>query len=37
MGALHPQVVHFTIVLAIVGVALRLRSRRARENRFAAR
>ena len=24
MGALHPQVVHFTIVLAIVGVALRL-------------
>ena len=24
MGALHPQVVHFTIVLAIVGVAFRL-------------
>jgi uncharacterized membrane protein len=24
MGALHPQVVHFTIVLAIVGVASRL-------------
>jgi uncharacterized membrane protein len=24
MGALHPQVVHFTIVLAIVGVTLRL-------------
>jgi len=26
MGALHPQVVHFTIVLAIVGVAFRLLS-----------
>ncbi|HVQ16601.1 MAG TPA: tetratricopeptide repeat protein [Vicinamibacterales bacterium] len=26
MGALHPQVVHFTIVLAIVGVAFRLMS-----------
>src|SRR6185436_18981205 len=24
MGALHPQVVHFTIVLAIIGVAFRL-------------
>ena len=24
MGALHPQVVHFTIVLAIVGVTFRL-------------
>jgi len=26
LAALHPQVVHFTIVLAIIGVALRLLS-----------